>query len=131
MNLVGLDGQKVRGSFLEDVFAHFTDRSHVTVCDLVSKIECGEKQCWIIDDDGEVRAAALSTIWAGEYPIAQITHLRGPGFKEYAHCFHDFEKWARDVVGCPRIKILAPPGYERFTKPLGFKKTHVLLEKDT
>jgi hypothetical protein len=39
------------------------------------------------------------------------------------------EQWAREI-GANRVRPLTRPGWERVLKPLGYHKTHVMLEKD-
>lgn len=40
----------------------------------------------------------------------------------------DIEEWAK-TSGCQMLQPIARPGWERVLKPLGFVKTHVMLER--
>lgn len=112
-----------------DMFGEFTGRGEGWVEDIVQEIAEKDRQCWTVMDGDGVVAIALTRILVGAMKVCEITHVTGTGLEEWADAYLEIEKWAR-YTGCARIKALARPGYERFGRRYGLKKSHVLLEKD-
>lgn len=102
-----------------------------TVRGMVSRLESGESQLWLIwDDEAECALAAFgSRLFTGDNgrKFAEITWLTGKEMKRWRHLHDKFEEWAK-AEGCYGVRHWARPGWER-ASGVDFKKTHVMLER--
>jgi hypothetical protein len=94
-----------------------------------ASIEAQETQCWVVlDATGEVYACALTYI---AQDAAQTCIVLACAGKE-------FELWLSDLLatinawrieyGSLKMEVHARPGWEKFLKAEGMKKTHVIME---
>ena len=94
-----------------DYFNSFKDRS---------------RQLWIAAKDDRVTMVLVTEV--RDYPrkkVAALIACAGEGRGDWLHYLQVIEDWARSQ-GCEAIEAEARPGWARV---LGWKKTHVFLEK--
>lgn len=96
------------------------------------KAECQRNamQLWVVENEGAVVAVIVTTIL--EYPqkkVCQILICTGEGREGWQEMVGLLEDWARSQ-GCDLMRPVARGGWARILKPLGYKQTHVVLEKE-
>lgn len=85
-------------------------------------------QCWKVTN-GETRAVALTQVNQDDLNTVTITHCAGQDAAAWVHLIEQFKLWAKQR-GSKRIEAITRPGWERYLKPAGFVKKHVILEVD-
>ena len=102
--------------------------------DIAKAIINSEFQLWAAERAGEVEVVFLGRIV--DFPQRRVYEpiaFAGRGLSangdKWKEMFELIEVWAK-TQGCTSIQGLGSPGLERWLKPLGYKKTHVMLEKD-
>lgn len=110
------------GSFSE------RSRGRHTVQHFIDGIRSGHMQCWIATDE-RVRAVCLTQVAADDLDTVLVTHCAGDDAKSWALFMVNICAWAKER-GSKRVEATTRPGWERLLKPMGFKKTHVVLEVD-
>lgn len=96
--------------------------------ELLADVASEARQLWVVEDDGDVKAAVLTRISTDAMQTCDVTHAAGYDRASWQHFWPYLEAWARGL-GCQRISAMARPGWERVLKDYGMKKTHVLLER--
>lgn len=100
------------------------------LADVIERLHSGRMQLWLgVDDDG-VRVCVITEV--SDYPRARTCGIFvciGSGMAGWLHCLAEIEAWAKRV-GCRYMVNIAREGWARTLKPLGYKKTHVVLEKE-
>ena len=89
----------------------------------------GRMQLWAVVGEA-IEAIVLTEI--AEYPrrrLCRVLAAAGAGRARWLHLLGTIEEWAR-AQGCTAIEPVARPGWERALAPLGYRKTHVILEKE-
>ena len=97
-----------------------------TVYDALDKEQA---QLWVIWDRGKIVAAVVTRLEitkTGNY--CNIWACAGKGFAHWVHLIREIEDWARKE-GCTAIYETGRPGLARKLKQLGYKPTHIRLEK--
>jgi hypothetical protein len=100
--------------------------------DVVVKIAAGEMQLWaIVDEDAdEIRGIAITEI--AVYPQRKILRFlcaTGEEFREWIDLIDEIEQWGADM-GCSGFQAECRPGWERSLKERGYRKSHVILNKE-
>ncbi len=98
--------------------------------DILAKIQKGEWQLWVVMDGHFIQSVCMTCIV--KYPRAvdmRIIMMVGEDRALWIHLLAKLEGYAKGL-GCAKITGEARPGWEKILKPLGYKKTHVYLEKD-
>ena len=98
---------------------------------VLAALSLGEQELWVIvDDDGEVRGAAVTQ--AMNYPekkMLAIHYLGGEGFDEWFNELSDsLTDYARRT-GCDAIECNARAGFWKWFKNDGFERASVFYEK--
>ena len=106
-------------------FGSFCRDGKWTPDELREDVKQGSRQLWIAFD-GEVKAAVLTMVLTDRQRTCVITHAAGSDRGSWTHLMEHLENEAR-AIGCQRMEAVARPGWERV---LGWKKTHVVLEKE-
>ena len=102
--------------------------SRVTPEDVYTGVKSGRYQLWVAWE-GEVSAIAVTEIVeTATTKLASIFICVGEGMDEWLGHPDTIEDWARSE-GCSLIANLARWGWQRPLKKLGYKATHVMLEK--
>lgn len=86
-------------------------------------------QLWAGLSETEILAVCVTEIVT--YPLAKVCRIMFATGRDPAHMIEfmpELETWAR-AEGCTSISANARPGWERFLRPGGYEKTHVMLEK--
>ncbi len=89
----------------------------------------GAMQLWAAMDGDAAKAVAITEVTA--FPrrlVCRVLACTGEGPESWLGHLAAIETWAR-AQGCTAIEPVARPGWERLLKPLGYRKTHVILEK--
>lgn len=92
-------------------------------------IKSRHSQCWIALEGEDVRAVCLTQIRDDALNTCVITHCAGDSFSEWIGAVHIIKAWAKEA-GCQRIEAITRPGWERYLRTHGFKKTHVILDAE-
>lgn len=108
----------------------FADRSRGrhSVDHFIDGIRSGHFQCWLVVSD-DVRAVCLTQVAVDDLDTVLVTHCAGEDAKSWALFLLNICAWAKER-GSKRVEATTRPGWERLLKPMGFKKTHVVLEMD-
>lgn len=113
-------------------FESFADRSRGewTVGELVKEVARGNRQLWVAIDEGKIVATALTQVIDSPMHTVEITHCAGENREDWFEvALERIEEWGRQR-GSRRMRIICRPGWVRGLKPLGFKETHRVLERD-
>jgi len=92
-------------------------------------LEKGLYQLWLVMDDHYVVAACITEII--QYPLVKemnIMMMTGSGMETWLHLLDNLEKFAI-AEGCARISGKARTGWSRLTRSMGYKTTHMFIEK--
>lgn len=98
--------------------------------DIVSRIAGDEWQLWVILKDEEIVASVVTAIV--DYPRRRICEglgCAGDGARQWVHLIAEIEAWAK-TQGCTLMQPIARLGWSALFKPLGYKSTHLMMEKD-
>lgn len=94
----------------------------------IENIRSGHFQCWLAVSD-DVRAVCLTQVAADDLSTVLVTHCAGEDAKSWALFLLNICAWAKER-GSHRVEATTRLGWERLLKPMGFKKTHIVLEMD-
>lgn len=98
--------------------------------DLVKAVSARDMQLWAtITADNEMLGVATSEVV--QFPRKKVSRLIGATGTDsnlWLEHMTEIEDWARQL-GCTANEPIARPGWEKVLMPLGYKKTHVMLEK--
>jgi hypothetical protein len=85
---------------------------------------------WLALSETEaIEALAITEIAA--YPritVCKLLACTGDDAALWVHLLESIEAWAKSR-GCAAMEPVCRPGWERRLKPMGYRKTHVVLEK--
>lgn len=100
------------------------------VIDITQLLLKEEWRLWTARENGRIKAVLITHFVS--YPRLKCCELMAAvGVDREANMLPfmaDIEAWAK-TAGCKLMQPIARPGWERVLKPLGFVKTHVMLEK--
>lgn len=111
-------------------FDSFAERSSGanTVESIAKSVLDRETQCWVVMDGAAVKACALTHIANDAGKTCIILACAGEDFQSwFEFLFENLYAWSKEV-GSSKLEIHARPGWEKFLKPLGLKKTHTVME---
>jgi len=99
-----------------------------------SKLGCsliaGSMNLWLaVDETDAIKAVAVTEIAA--YPrimVCKLLACTGDDAALWVDLLAPIEDWAKSR-GCAAMEPICRPGWERRLKSLGYRKTHVVLEK--
>lgn len=98
--------------------------------DVLRNLIAGAMTLWLaIDETDEIKAVAITEIAA--YPritVCKLLACTGDDAALWVDLLVSIEAWAKQH-GCAAMEPICRPGWERRLKPLGYRKTHVVLEK--
>ena len=98
--------------------------------DIARLLARGEWQLWTAREAGQLKAVLMTRIVF--YPQLKACQLLAAvGEERDANMLPfmpDIEAWAKSQ-GCTLMEPIARAGWDRVLKPLGFVRTHVMLEK--
>ncbi len=90
----------------------------------------GRMELWLVLDEADaIQALVITEIVA--YPRIRVCKLlacTGEGAPQWLDLIEKIEAWAK-ARGCGAMEPICRAGWERRLKPLGYRKTHVVLEK--
>ncbi len=93
------------------------------------KLQKGQMQCWLVMKGEEIAAVCLTEIRKTLIKECVIVVMTGDDMASWVHLLKLLEKYAISM-GCKKMVGIARPGWERVIKPMGYRKTHVQVEKD-
>ena len=134
MNIVGVQSYQMEGVWphVKDYFQSFEDRSkgEISAGELLHQVIKRERQCWIALDGKEVKACALTEVQGGALKTVVLGFCAGKDMQEwYREMVDEIERWAAHM-GSKRVRCIPRLGWEPSLKGLGYKKTHLLMDKD-
>ena len=97
--------------------------------DVLQLVIAARMQLWLATEDDAIHALALTEIV--RYPRVKVCKLlacTGEGAPRWIDLIGAIEAWAKDC-GCAVLEPVCRPGWERHLKPMGYRRTHVVLEK--
>ena len=98
--------------------------------DVYLALEKGTAQLWLVSKDGEIEAVCVTQVqFNAKGAACSIWICTGHDRQDWQHHLSELEIWAKHE-GCNLMRHTARPGWERVLKPMGYAKTHVLLEKE-
>ena len=91
-------------------------------------LQKGSKQLWLVKRDDKITGIVVTELV--QFPLlvgCRINICTGKHISEWGHLYTMIEDFAR-ANGCKQMFLIARPGMEKIVK--GYRKTHVLLEKE-
>lgn len=124
-------------SAVSPLVGRICDSSHgkFEPADIIKMLVGGDFQLWVlVDDDGAPQVVYLGRIVIFPRrrvyePLAVASTDMPEYLDSWLESFEQIEKWAKDR-GCDMVQSLARPGFERSLRKRGYKRSHVLLEKE-
>lgn len=97
--------------------------------EIKKELEAGNHQLWVAWARDRIRACLVTTLEASQ----RAAWLRGilcsgEDPDDWMEHLETIEQWAL-AQGCSMIHLMGRPGFERWLKPMGYRKTHTLMEK--
>lgn len=92
----------------------------------------GEKQIWVVWDEGAKDLLAVVVTELAVYPRKTVCHIQicvGEERERWQQHISIIEAWAKEK-GCRGMSLVARPGWSRVLKQYGYDTTHHLVEKD-
>lgn len=131
MDVIGVQGERIDDAMplIREHFDKFTASGVYDEDRLREDIRNKARQCWVVTDGTKIYAVILTHIANDRKTTCQITHLAGERFQKWHHLLDRLEQWAK-ATGCERFEAVAHPAWERMGKAHGYKKSHIILEKD-
>lgn len=97
--------------------------------DVALRLVQGRMQLWLGLDDNGPRVVVITEVTP--YPLGTTCGIfvcTGEGRADWLKYLGVIEEWARQL-GCVSMAHIAREGWARVLEPLGYRKTHVVLEK--
>ena len=134
MNIVGVQSHQMLAVWphVSEHLKRFEARSGGEIKAGVLLNQCikAERQCWIATDGKVVKACALTEIQEGPLSTVLLAFCAGVDREEwYREMIDEIERWAASK-GSRRVRLIPRVGWEPSLKKLGYRKTHVVMEKD-
>lgn len=98
--------------------------------DIVRFLVSGAMQLWAACDEDKVMAIAITEMVV--YPQRKICRFlcaTGEHMQEWFNFIDDMETWAV-ANGCDGFQAECRPGWEKFLKPKGYAKSHIIVNKE-
>lgn len=111
-------------------FDSFAERSSGanTVESIIKSIMDRETQCWAVMQGGKVKACALTHIANDAGKTCVVLACAGEGAKDWFEILvKTLYSWSKEV-GSNKFEVHARPGWEKYLKHLGMRKTHIVME---
>ena len=118
------------GAWLDEIrpqLESFAADGVLTVEDFIASIMRQERQLWVAVDD-RVRAVLLTSLLADRTNTVLVTQCAGDGREDWLGLWDRIEEWAL-AIGSSRVEIVCRPGWKRDLAGLGFRQTHIVMEK--
>lgn len=133
MNLEGVPAREfpLWAKRLEWHFNSFEERSggSWTADDYRKWVHERDAQCWVVIHGGEVMCCGLTQIRDDRCKTCEAIACAGEDAESWAHLIEGVAFWAKSQ-GCKKLRLTCRPGWERVLGGEGFKKTHVMLDKE-
>jgi hypothetical protein len=97
------------------------------------QLYAGEVQAFFVWDSETNRPLAfLGVRYAlrGDVRIGEIIWLMGEHRASWVHLFGDLQSYLHNQQGCKAIHAIARPGWEKHLRSIGFRLTHLTMEKE-
>lgn len=110
-------------------FAKWSDnaRGETPVSDLVAGVLAGKRQCWLVFEEKEPVAVALTKV---EGMAGVITHAAGQNPDKWQGALLDaVEEWAGSHQ-LKRVRAIVRPGFTPFFKARGYRERTREMERD-
>lgn len=85
-------------------------------------------QLWLGVEE-RIKAVALTQVSDDGLDTVLLTQCAGEGAREWVYLVQGIVAWAKER-GSGRFEAICRPGWEKYLKHFGFKKTHVVMELD-
>lgn len=110
---------------LKPSFDSFEARSATKAHEFLADILEKRRQCWIAWD-GKVKAVALTEL---SDKGVTLTHCAGESREEWQTALvSEIERWGKSLEA-RNYTAVCRPGWKRMLKDMGFRETHVVMEK--
>jgi hypothetical protein len=102
--------------------------------DMADDILTGRVIALLVWDEAATSAKALAGVEiltdAKGRLICHLVWCTGQDMTEWRHLLADIELWAKDHMGCARIRATHRPGWTRFLHTHGYRDSHRISEKE-
>ena len=85
-------------------------------------------QCWVVIGD-DIKACGLTQIKTDGCKTCEVIACAGEDADGWRHMIHLVGMWASEQ-GCGKLRLVARPGWEKVLRDDGFRRTHVMLDKE-
>ena len=112
--------------------SRIADRGDETEDELFDHVWYGRVQIGIVWDNENKQARALVGMMyskQGRELVGEVRWVTGFGTKDWRDLLPELEKYLKEFVGCTIVKPICRPGWKPFLKQMGYRQTHVVLEK--
>ncbi len=116
--------QPMMGSFYSRAYGRYLPE------DIKERLDSGKAHLFVVMQGHLLKAVCMAQIIT--YPRLRdmrIFMMAGEEHENWVHYIEKLEDYARSL-GCAKITGEARPGWEKILTPMGYKKTHVYLERD-
>lgn len=96
---------------------------------ILERLQKSLMQLWLAMDGKNIVAVCLTEIRKTVIKEYVIVVMTGEDMLSWIHMLGDLENYARSL-GCQKIVGVARPGWEKILKPIGYRKTHITVEKE-
>ncbi len=129
MRLIPVDPRTFDLERIRWAFASFADRScgKYSVDSYFDDVRAATAQAWLGVDGDEIKAVAMTEMSSDDMRTVRLTACTGVDAKEWVHLVQGIQAHAKKA-GAKSFEAIARPGWERYLKNFGFRKTHVILE---
>ncbi len=100
--------------------------------DIVKKIASGNMQLWVIYEEETDKVQGICITEIAVFPQRKICRFlcaTGDSSEEWIDLISVIEEWA-ETMGCDGFQAECRPGWERLLRDFGYKKSHVILNKE-
>lgn len=99
--------------------------------DVKKNCKKGIEQLWVISDKKDnVHGVCISQIMEQpNYNIGLVRIATGHDLPIWVDKINEFENWASNNFNCKKIEIYGRPGWKKMLTPLGYKHSHVQMDK--
>jgi hypothetical protein len=115
--------------FIEKVIQR-TGESMEQLLDVIRSGEIALHLVWEPEAQKAHALAGVRIVLRGADKVGELMWLVGENRKQWLHLFADFEKFHKEHLGCVAFRARPRRGWVNDLKPLGYRVTAFLVEKD-
>ncbi|MBQ0820730.1 hypothetical protein KBI52_10985 [Microvirga sp. HBU67558] len=128
------DNLEAVAGFIDQFLPAISKRGRIPVEQLWEQLRSGEVQAHIVWDTAKETAVALAgtcVVIRGERRIGEIVWCTGKDRHDWwFHLLTQLETHLREHLGCEGFKVVCRPGWKKHCQELGYRLTHIVMERD-